>query len=485
MHRTQAPAIMNGTSTTHPGRSIVIRNGRVIDPVNAIDAIQDVVVTGVRIAEAGHATSDGEVVDAAGSWVIPGLVDLHVHLGGEHSARSGHRMLALAGVTTAMDLGGPIDAVLDGASRNGAGLTIAALDRLGRGERRGQSPDDATILRAFRETRARGGIGLKLHADTPVSPEALDAAIGIAETTGSWIAIHCGTTASASDLTGLREAVAVAAGRPAHIAHVNSYCRGDTADAATEAEEALALLRSAPALLAESYLSPWNGNWGGCRDGVPEIARVGTWLSRAGHPPTETGLEAAIRSGAAAAIVASRHGASYVSGDAGVEAWRDAGTMIEIGFPINPFESRVRLATARDERGFTVAAIATDGGGISRNVTAEAGLALIALGGLTPAEFVLKASTAGAVALGLAAKGHLGHGADGDVTIIDAAHSRVAMTIANGEVVMRDGRVTGRGSRVLTPPEGVAAVERTGCRVITYDPGTSGLRNGRHRVTAA
>lgn len=63
---------------------LLIRNGIVIDPANRIDEARDVLVRDGRIAavdapgsiEAGGAT----VVDAAGCWVVPGLIDMHVHL---------------------------------------------------------------------------------------------------------------------------------------------------------------------------------------------------------------------------------------------------------------------------------------------------------------------------------------------------------------------------------------------------------------------
>ncbi len=66
----------------HP--AILIRNGRVIDPVNAIDENLTVAVQDGRILSVGNeAPADFKpdtVIDAAGLWVVPGLVDLHVHL---------------------------------------------------------------------------------------------------------------------------------------------------------------------------------------------------------------------------------------------------------------------------------------------------------------------------------------------------------------------------------------------------------------------
>jgi dihydroorotase len=61
---------------------IVIRGGRVIDPGH-VDGLADVLLTDGKITEIGRdlKTSPGiTVLDAAGKLVVPGFVDLHVHL---------------------------------------------------------------------------------------------------------------------------------------------------------------------------------------------------------------------------------------------------------------------------------------------------------------------------------------------------------------------------------------------------------------------
>jgi dihydroorotase len=62
---------------------MLIRGGRVIDPANQIDAVQDVLIEGDTIARVGPslaAPEGAEVVDAAGKVVCPGFIDVHVHL---------------------------------------------------------------------------------------------------------------------------------------------------------------------------------------------------------------------------------------------------------------------------------------------------------------------------------------------------------------------------------------------------------------------
>lgn len=62
--------------------SMLIQNGRVIDPANNIDDTLDILIKDGLIAEIGKnlkAKAD-ETVDAKGKLVTPGLVDIHVHL---------------------------------------------------------------------------------------------------------------------------------------------------------------------------------------------------------------------------------------------------------------------------------------------------------------------------------------------------------------------------------------------------------------------
>ena len=58
-----------------------IKNGRIIDPANKIDAIADLLVIDGRIAGPGQPIpADVQEIDAQGCWVVPGLIDMHVHL---------------------------------------------------------------------------------------------------------------------------------------------------------------------------------------------------------------------------------------------------------------------------------------------------------------------------------------------------------------------------------------------------------------------
>src|SRR5436190_23608243 len=64
--------------------SLLIRGGRVIDPVAKIDAVMDVLLRDGQVSEiaAPNKTRGGadEKFDAAGLIVAPGFIDMHVHL---------------------------------------------------------------------------------------------------------------------------------------------------------------------------------------------------------------------------------------------------------------------------------------------------------------------------------------------------------------------------------------------------------------------
>ena len=61
--------------------SIIIRNGRIIDPSQSLDEVADLLIQDGKIAAIGTdlGTADKEI-EATGKIVSPGLVDTHVQL---------------------------------------------------------------------------------------------------------------------------------------------------------------------------------------------------------------------------------------------------------------------------------------------------------------------------------------------------------------------------------------------------------------------
>jgi dihydroorotase len=89
-------------------KATIIRNGRVIDPVNQRDETADIAIIEGKIAQmsdVGGQKSEVEEIDGKGLIVAPGLIDIHVHLrepgfGHKETIESGARAAAAGGFTT-------------------------------------------------------------------------------------------------------------------------------------------------------------------------------------------------------------------------------------------------------------------------------------------------------------------------------------------------------------------------------------------------
>lgn len=86
---------------------ILIKGGLVMDPESGLNEITDVLVVDKKIAKIGHIEpqEDMEVVDASGLLVMPGIVDLHVHLrdmeqADKETVESGTKAALNGGITT-------------------------------------------------------------------------------------------------------------------------------------------------------------------------------------------------------------------------------------------------------------------------------------------------------------------------------------------------------------------------------------------------
>ncbi len=90
--------------------SILLRGGRLIDPAGGLDGEYDLLVRDGKIAAvepAGTAANshDASLVDASGCWIVPGLIDPHVHLRDpgfpeKETISTGLRAAAAGGFTT-------------------------------------------------------------------------------------------------------------------------------------------------------------------------------------------------------------------------------------------------------------------------------------------------------------------------------------------------------------------------------------------------
>ncbi|MFR6499250.1 MAG: dihydroorotase [Collinsella sp.] len=62
--------------------ALLLKNAHVVDPSVELDGVVDVLIDGDKIAEVGEnlAVEGAEVRDLSGKYLVPGLVDMHVHL---------------------------------------------------------------------------------------------------------------------------------------------------------------------------------------------------------------------------------------------------------------------------------------------------------------------------------------------------------------------------------------------------------------------
>lgn len=453
---------------------IVLKGGTVIDPVNGRKGVMDIGIRGGQIAAVNENIDASEAEECflvQGRYVMPGIVDMHMHASAKLGGPCAQKMLAKAGVTSALDMAGPVDGVLEFGRDYGTGMTLAVLDSLDKGYNiSGNDPNRAELEAALDYALKHGAIGLKLMGGNyPLTPEATRTAIQVANDHQAYVAFHAATTATGSHIDGFHEALELAGENHVHMAHINSYCRGMIRSCETETKEAIEALKAHPNICSESYLAEINGNTAKCTDGKP-IPVICNCLRVQGYQETEAGLEQAILDGWAQINVMEGGTVELRTGKQAVEYWKARHTDVGISFAVNAALPRYWLATEKRENGtFVVDAISTDGGGIPRNYILKYGLSLVKLGALSMEEFVWKASVSPGRIIGFANKGHLGEGADADITVFDYENQEAYMSIGSGKVIMYRGLVCGKGCNIATTKAGSGHVQSFGLNPVEVD----------------
>ena len=253
---------------------LLLKGCRVIDPTNKHNGKLDVAICGDKIGLVAPEMDPGsarKILDVSASWAIPGVVEMHMHTSKRHRGENAHRMLARAGVCTAVDTGGPWDEFLEYSKTQGAGLNVGCLQQVRDGLTVASKDPTRAELRELRDKSMQdGALGLKLlGGHYPLTPDASRRVIEVANETKVYIMFHSGSTVTGSNIEGFRESVDLAQGLRLHIPHVNSYCRGQRERSLDEITEALNLLERNRNLVSESYLATINGTSGGCIDGMP------------------------------------------------------------------------------------------------------------------------------------------------------------------------------------------------------------------------
>jgi hypothetical protein len=453
-----------------PHFDVLLVGGHVVDPQNDLDEYLDVGIAGgrVKLVTGGidpH-TAD-KIINLHGKTIMPGVIDSHMH-----ANRAGYRMMAKVGVITGVDFSERMDLLCKNMREYGSGMNVATItDVRSYGNAEGTQIGRKQIEGIVSKSLHDGALGVKIvGGHHPFTPESTRSIIEVANQRHAYVAFHAGTTATGSNLHGLNEAIELAGQNSLHIAHINSYLRGMTNDPILESLEGLRALAGKDSIVSESYLATINATKGKCTKGVPNSLVTRNCLRLGNYPISEHGLERAISDGFAMVNVELGSECTLISGQKAARLWKRARTNVWISFRVNVPSSTFLCATLKDEDGkFIVDAISTDGGSIPRNVTVESGLSLVKYGALTLKEFVEKTSINPARMFGMASKGHLGEGADADMTVLDLERGKAVMGIAKGEVIMIDGVVIGKAGTIVTTKAGESSVESKGLRYDVID----------------
>jgi len=177
----------------------LVRGGRVVDPSTGLDGLFDIFLRDGKIAAVGtgFAAVPERTIDVTGLVVVPGLIDMHVHLRepgfeAKETIATGARAAARGGFTTicAMPNTNPVNDsravtewILAGAGRSAVinVLPIAAVTRGGRGE---ELVDMAVLT-------ASGAVAFSDDGLPVMNSRVMRQALAAAEAAGGLVIDHC------------------------------------------------------------------------------------------------------------------------------------------------------------------------------------------------------------------------------------------------------------------------------------------------------
>lgn len=234
--------------------TLLIRNGRLVDPATGVDALLDILIADGRIAEVGPkiVAEARRTIDATGLVVVPGLIDMHVHLRepgyeAKETIATGARAAARGGFTTvcAMPNTNPVNddpavtgAILAEAARSAivSILPVASVTRGSRGEELVDMP----------ALKAAGAVAFSDDGRPIMNSRIMRRAISAAAEAGAFVIDHCedaalaaggclhegqvsarlglpGIPSAAEEIMIARDLIlAEAAGARVHVAHVST-----------------------------------------------------------------------------------------------------------------------------------------------------------------------------------------------------------------------------------------------------------------------
>ncbi len=182
---------------------LIVKGGLVIDPARSLDAVRDILIEDGRISAVATGLSRKSAlqgvptIDATGQWVIPGLVDMHVHLrepgreedetiatGAQSAARGGiTTLLAMANTEPVSDCAGQL-AFLRAKARADAVITVLFAGAVTLGQKGAKLAD-------FAKLKDAGAAALSDDGHPIMNAGILRRALEYADDLGLLVIDHC------------------------------------------------------------------------------------------------------------------------------------------------------------------------------------------------------------------------------------------------------------------------------------------------------
>ncbi len=390
---------------------LLLRGGRVIDPKNQIDAVKDILIDSGTICQVGediHAESGDRVIDCEGLLVLPGLIDMHLHLGDLFevstnpifcaaedgvtlglSPGAGNTFMAPSLLGAEVDHGVPINlgVYLGAVNVLGTRMSEEELIKMFRGEMDADTLSEKMSRNGITNTTAALTVGIKDHMGHFIMPdENIEKIFEITSRANLIYMSHTQDPEHAERLAGLSK------GRPLHLAHATAAGCGTHMGAAEGMRRVIDLV-----------------------DGENITAEFVTTMLRAGHGSRE-GLK----------LPAESQKLAYDALNSGkvrilISDGQNQGTMKGFGDTRDNIPAILELA----DMGVLT---------LSQSVAAMT---------CNPAELIAKRT---ANDWWTEKTGHLGAGALANVTIVDEADKLATYTIVNGEIVSFENRAVRRNA---------------------------------------
>lgn len=253
--------VMYSACNVHPAGRLILKGGRVVDPKNGVDEERDLTILDGVIAETGKTVlpeKGDRVIDCAGLFVIPGLLDMHLHLGDLFevstepifcaaqdgvtmglSPGAGNTFMAPALLGAEVDRGLPMNlgVYLGAANVLGTRLETEELIRMFRGELSAEVLGDKMTRNSITNTTAALTVGIKDHMGHFImSDENIEKIYQITSEAGLLYMSHTQDPEHAERMAGLSK------GRALHLAHVTAAGCGTHGEAAESLQRVLDLI---------------------------------------------------------------------------------------------------------------------------------------------------------------------------------------------------------------------------------------------------